>query len=316
LSEGSAHLRGTALQALVATLEQGLGAENLHRMDAAQRVEQEVEPALLGEREVMRRATHAPARQRRKQSDTDQQRQRHQHERAGEIPDPNQIKQGERQIEHGLQGRTRPSLTQGADGGKTLGVIAVAVGFQGRERSMEQALHGLTMRLRLGGCRHSGEKPAAHVPEQCLQHNSQSHRDGEHDQGAGRLVRQNPVVDLQEGGGQRQRQQGDQQRRLEHGHEKGNAEAADQSPEGACQPWARGCRQDLGCGSRPVHSATFGHSAVGMQKLGFLGAYRAFTGMAGRHHAFGRASLRCAGQPAMSVAYRYIELSQYWRGSQ
>ena len=173
LRQGSAHLRGAALQTLVAALEQRLGTEDLHGVNAAQRVEQEVEAALLGQSEVMRGAAHAPARQGRQQTDATEKGQRHQNERTGEVPDANEVKQRERQVEHRLKSRSRPSLTQSADGGEALRVIAVSVGFQRRERSMKQALHGLTMRLRLGGRRHASQKPAAHVPQQRLQQNGQ-----------------------------------------------------------------------------------------------------------------------------------------------
>jgi hypothetical protein len=105
MRQGSAHLRGTALQTLVAALEQRLGTQNLHGMNAAQRIEQEVEAALLGQSEVMRGTAHAPACQGSKQTDAAEKGQRHQNQRAGEIPDADEVEQRERQVEHRLKSR-------------------------------------------------------------------------------------------------------------------------------------------------------------------------------------------------------------------
>ena len=93
------------MQALVAALEQRLGAQDLHGVNAVQRVEEEVEAALLGHGEVMGGGADAASRQSGQQSDASEKNQRHQDERACEVPDADQIKQREGQIEHGLQRR-------------------------------------------------------------------------------------------------------------------------------------------------------------------------------------------------------------------
>ncbi len=257
-----AQLGGAVLQALVAPLEQGLGTQHLHGMNAVQGVEQEIEATFFGHREIMSRAADTASGQRRQQLDAGQERQGHQDQRTCQIPDAEEVEQRERQVEHRLQGGAGPGLAQGADRREALGVIAVAVGLELGQGSIQQALHGLAVGLGLRRCRDTGKHPAAHVAQERLQKNRDGHRRGKHRQGPDGLVRQDPVIDLEQRDGKRQREQGDEQRRLDHRDHEPDPEAADQASERACQPGAGGhhrwCR---GRNGGPIHNATNGLSA-------------------------------------------------------